>query len=72
MTLRRFLFSLILLLVALDTQASDLVIERGWVEDSAGNMTIEEAKQAIETPLTRELFSQGYSKSVFWIRLGNY
>lgn len=69
MTLRRFLFSLILLLVALDTQASDLVIERGWVEDSAGNMTIEEAKQAIETPLTRELFSQGYSKSVFWIRL---
>jgi signal transduction histidine kinase len=69
MTIRRFLFSLIFLLYGLNVQARDLVIERGWVEDSAGNMTIEEAKQAIETPLTRELFSKGYSNSVFWIRL---
>lgn len=69
MTLLRFLFSSILLLFALSAQAGNLVIERGWVEDPAGNMTIEEARQAVETPLSRELFSQGYSKSVFWIRL---
>ena len=57
MSLYRFLFSLISLLFAFSVQASDLVIERGWVEDSAGNMTIEEARRATETPLTRELFS---------------
>jgi signal transduction histidine kinase len=53
----------------LNAQGRDLVVERGWVEDPTGNMTIEEARQAVETPLSRELFSQGYSKSVFWIRL---
>jgi len=69
MIFHRFLYSLILLLFALSAQAGNVVIERGWVEDPMGNMTIEEARQAVETPLSRELFSQGYSKSVFWIRL---
>lgn len=69
MTIRRFLFSLIFLPFSVASQASNFVTERGWVEDPAGNMTIEQARQAVETPLPRELFSRGYSKSVFWIRL---
>lgn len=50
-------------------QAKDLVTERGWVEDPAGNMTLAQVKQATENPLNQKLFSQGYSQSVFWIRL---
>lgn len=69
MIICRYLFSLIILFCALTVQASNLVLERGWVEDPSGKMTIEEVTRAVEVPLTRELFSQGYSKSVFWIRL---
>ena len=69
MTLRRFLFPLIFLLLALSVQASDLVMERGWVEDPSGNMTLQEVTKATETPFAQKLFLQGYSKSAFWIRL---
>jgi len=61
--------SLIILLCAITAQANDLVLERGWVEDPSGNMTLAEVKQAKESPLESKLFSKGYSQSAFWIRL---
>lgn len=65
----RYLLSLIVLLCAFTTQASDLVTERGWVEDPSAAMTLSEVKQAKETPLATKLFSKGYSRSAFWLRL---
>jgi len=65
----KYLLSLIILLCALTTQANGLVIERGWVEDPGGTLTLSEIKQLQETPLTAKLFSKGYSQSAFWLRL---
>ncbi|MFY9136240.1 ATP-binding protein [Zwartia sp.] len=65
----RYLLTLIILLCAINAQASDLVLERGWVEDPSGTMTLAEAKQAKESPLATKLFSKGYSQSAFWLRL---
>lgn len=65
----RYLFSLIILLCAFNAQANDLITERGWVEDLSGAMILSEVKQEKESPLSTKLFSKGYSKSVFWIRL---
>lgn len=67
--IHKYLLSLIISLCALAAQANDWVIERGWVEDPSGEMTLSEVKQAPETTLTTKLFSKGYSKSVFWLRL---
>lgn len=69
MAIFRYLLPLALSFFALTAQAGDLVVERGWVEDAAGTMTLEEVQRSSENPLNRKLFSQGYSKSVFWIRL---
>ena len=65
----KYLLSLIILLCAFTAQANDLVLERGWVEDPSGTMTLAEVKQANEAPLETKLFSKGYSQSVFWLRL---
>lgn len=65
----RYLLTLIILLCAINAQASDLVLERGWVEDPSGTMTLAEVKQAKESPLATKLFSKGYSQSAFWLRL---
>lgn len=65
----RYLFSLMILLCAFTAQANDLVIERGWVEDPSGAMSLSEIKKAKESPLTTQLFSKGYSQSAFWIRM---
>ena len=65
----RYLLTLIILLYAINAQASDLVLERGWVEDPSGTMTLAEVKQAKESPLATKLFSKGYSQSAFWLRL---
>lgn len=65
----KYLLSLIILLCALTAQANGLVIERGWVEDPGGTLTLSEIKQLQETPLTAKLFSKGYSQSAFWLRL---
>lgn len=65
----KYLLSLIILLCALTAQANGLVIERGWVEDPGGALTLSEIKQLQETPLTAKLFSKGYSQSAFWLRL---
>jgi len=46
-----------------------LVLERGWVEDPSGTMTLSEIKQQQEAPLTTKLFSKGYSQSAYWLRL---
>lgn len=69
MNIRGSLCFLVLLLSALTIQARDLVSERAWVEDPSGNMTLLEARQAKQTPIANELFTQGYSHSTFWIRL---
>ena len=59
-----------LLMCAIAARANDVVTERAWVEDpSGGNMTLVQAQQAPQTPLTGNLFTQGYSNSAFWIRL---
>jgi signal transduction histidine kinase len=65
----KYLLSLIILLCAFAAQANDLVIERGWVEDPSGKMTLSDIQQQQETPLTAKLFSKGYSQSAFWLRL---
>lgn len=65
----KYLLSLIILLCAFAAQANDLVIERGWVEDPSGKMTLSEIQQLQEMPLTAKLFSKGYSQSAFWLRL---
>ena len=49
--------------------AREWVVEKSWVEDPTGQMTLAQAQQAPQTPLTGNLFSQGYSKSTFWIRV---
>ena len=65
----KYLLSLIIFLCAFAAQANDLVIERGWVEDPSGKMTLSDIQQQQETPLTAKLFSKGYSQSAFWLRL---
>lgn len=50
-------------------QTNDLASGRGWVEDPAGTMTLEEVKLAKQIPLDGKFFSRGYSQSTFWIRL---
>ncbi len=69
MTFKRFLCLLVLTLSTFTVIAGDFVTERGWVEDPSGEMTLEQAQQAVETPLNSKLFTQGYSHSTFWIRL---
>lgn len=69
MNLRRFVCALVFLLCASFAQAADLVAERAWLEDPSGTMTLAEARQAPTTPLAGKLFTQGYSKSAYWIRL---
>jgi len=65
----KYFLSLILLLCAVTAKANEPVLERGWVEDPSGRMTLAEVKQAKESPLATKLFSKGYSQSAFWIRL---
>jgi signal transduction histidine kinase len=65
----KYFLSLIILFCAITAQANDLVLERGWVEDPSGTMTLAEVRQAKESPLETKLFSKGYSQSAFWIRL---
>lgn len=50
-------------------QPQDGVLERGWVEDPTGQMTLEQVRQAPQHALTGTHFNQGYSASAFWIRL---
>ncbi|MGV0982772.1 MAG: ATP-binding protein [Polynucleobacter sp.] len=69
MTFKRFLCLLVLTLSTFTVIAGDFVTQRGWVEDPSGKMTLEEAQQAVETPLNSKLFTQGYSHSTYWIRL---
>lgn len=49
--------------------AHEWVVERSWIEDPSGNMTLAQVKQAPQTPLHTRFFSQGYSQSYFWLRL---
>jgi len=65
----KYFLSLIILFCAITARANDLVLERGWVEDPSGTMTLAEVKQAKESPLATKLFSKGYSQSAFWLRL---
>lgn len=65
----RYFLLLFVLFCAINAQANDFAIERGWVEDPGGKMTLSEVKNAQETTLTTKLFSKGYSKSAFWLRL---
>jgi signal transduction histidine kinase len=48
---------------------SGVVTERGWVEDPSGQMTLDDVKQAQQTPFSGVMFSQGYSESFYWVRL---
>lgn len=65
----RFLFLLLVFFCAIHAQARDFVSERSWVEDPSGTMSLEEVKQEQETSLATKLFSKGYSRSAFWLRL---
>jgi two-component system, sensor histidine kinase LadS len=49
--------------------AGELVTERGWVEDPAGDMTLAQVMVAPQTPMKGIYFGRGFSNSAFWIRL---
>lgn len=58
-----------LLLCIHSAHAEDYVVERGWVEDTSGTMTLEQVRALPEKPLKSTTFGKGYSQSNFWIRL---
>lgn len=73
----RYLLCLLCLLGAFSVQALDVasdavtgvVTERSWVEDPSGQMTLDDIKQAQQTPFSGVMLSRGYSDSFFWLRL---
>ena len=67
--LRQIAVYLLLALSTCGLFASDLVAERAWVEDPSGRMTLAQAQAAPQTPLSSLYFGQGFSASVFWIRV---
>jgi signal transduction histidine kinase len=50
-------------------QPLDVVTERAWLEDSSGQMTLEQVQQSPMQPLGQADFNQGYSASAFWVRV---
>jgi signal transduction histidine kinase len=61
---------LILLLLRWDAAISgNVVVERSWVEDQSGHMTLAQAMAVPQQQLTGAYFGQGFSASAFWIRL---
>lgn len=69
---RAFLRTLNVFVIALTSFqafAHEWVTERSWVEDPTGTMSLAQVQHAPQTPLNTKFFSQGYSKSAFWIRL---
>jgi len=69
---RAFLRTLIALVIALTSFqafAHEWVTERSWVEDPTGTMTLAQVQQAPQQPFQSQYFGQGFSDSVFWIRL---
>lgn len=50
-------------------EPADLIVERAWVEDPTGQMTLAQVRQAPEQPLAGAHFDQGFSASASWIRL---
>lgn len=66
---RKILLAIFLAIVTSLASASDWVIERSWVEDPTGTMTLAEVQQMPTTPLVGKMFTQGYSYATFWIRL---
>lgn len=67
--LKRVLFFLWLACCAGWSLAGEIVTERGWVEDPAGDMTLAQVMAAPQMPLKGIYFGQGFSTSAFWIRL---
>ncbi len=71
-TFLRFLACLFLLagalLVAGPAAAKDRIVERAWVQDASGRLTLEQVRQLPMAPYTGVL-SRGYGPSVVWIRL---
>lgn len=64
-----YLLCLLLVLSAFSVQASGVDTDRAWVQDPSGQMTLADVKRAEQVPLDDMMFSQGYSQSVYWIRL---
>lgn len=69
MILRKIFCALSLLICAVVAQAHDMTTERSWVEDPTGSMSLAEARQAPATPFDGKIFTQGFSRSAYWIRL---
>lgn len=46
----------------------DAIVERSWMEDADGALTVDEAKEGNWTAFT-DLFSAGITRSTYWIRL---
>lgn len=67
--LKNFALLLLLALGSVKVCANDLVVERAWVEDPHGHMTIEQVQLAPQQRLNGLHFGQGFSSSVFWIRV---
>lgn len=68
MNFRRILGVFLWLMLAMAAHAADLVTERAWIEDRTGQMTLAEARHSTETPFDTRYFSQGFSRSIYWLR----
>lgn len=69
MPLWQRLFFFILFVFTSQARAGELITERAWVEDPTNNMSLAQAEQSPQRMFEGKLFSQGFSQSVFWIRL---
>lgn len=67
--LRQIIFSLLLLFNSTLALAADLVVERSWVEDPQGSMTLAQVQAAQPQPMASVYFNKGFQTSTFWIRL---
>lgn len=69
MSFRHILSSIVFLICSCLAHAANWDVERAWVEDPTGNMTLTQAQQVSATPLDSKLFTQGFSQSAYWFRL---
>ncbi len=66
--LLRFLLCAFLLFACRFSAAADLALERAWVDDPGGTLTLQEV-QRLPAQAYRGLLSRGFTRSATWIRL---
>lgn len=67
--LRQFICAIFLIASTSVALANGWILEKSWVEDPEGNLTLLQVKDAPQKDFASEFFGQGFSDSAFWIRL---